>query len=204
MKLMKPGIVAAMLLTSLGAVRAYAQNETAGPGPIEVALVPGGGTFFASKGATPSFGNYNLGGSVVYNITPWVGVEGEIGGTLGISQTLDFGAISGSVKTPNMATYAGNLIVSAPMHSSLFPYVAGGIGGLTLYETTAVGINSNDTFLTGNVGGGVRWYANRRWGLRGEYRFIAVKSKDDAPAFFGQDTRYGHRVYGAVVVNVVQ
>ena len=29
-------------------------------------------------------------------------------------------------------------------------------------------------------------------------------SKDDAPAFFGQQTRYGHRVYGAVILNVVR
>jgi hypothetical protein len=47
----------------------------------------------------------------------------------------------------------------------------------------------------------VNWYAGR-WGLRGDYRFIAVQSKDDAPAFFGQETRYGHRVYGGVLLNV--
>ena len=46
----------------------------------------------------------------------------------------------------------------------------------------------------------VRKYAGR-WGLRGDYRFIGVRSKNDAPAFFGQETRYGHRVYGAVLIN---
>ena len=50
-----------------------------------------------------------------------------------------------------------------------------------------VGINSADTFLTGNVGGGLKWYApNGQWGLRGDYRFMATKSNDTAPAFFGQ------------------
>jgi hypothetical protein len=29
-----------------------------------------------------------------------------------------------------------------------------------------------------------------------------VKSKDDAPAFFGQETRYGHRIYGGVLLNI--
>ena len=53
---------------------------------------------------------------------------------------------------------------------------------------------------TGNVGGGAKWYAGR-WGLR-DYRFIAVPSKDEASAFFGQEARYGHRVYGAVMLNV--
>ena len=60
-------------------------------------------------------------------------------------------------------------------------------------------------FLNGNVGGGVKVYApNGRWGLRADYRFIAVRSKDDAPDFFGQDERYGHRVYAAVVINAVR
>jgi hypothetical protein len=49
--------------------------------------------------------------------------------------------------------------------------------------------------------GGLKWYAGR-WGLRGDYRFIAVPSKDEASAFFGNDARYGHRVYGAVMLNV--
>ena len=34
--------------------------------------------------------------------------------------------------------------------------------------------------------------------------FMTTQSKDDAPAFFGQDTRYGHRVYGAVIINAVR
>jgi len=39
-----------------------------------------------------------------------------------------------------------------------------------------------------------------RWGVRGDYRFIAIDSKTDAPAFFGRaDTRYGHRVYGGLI-----
>ena len=33
---------------------------------------------------------------------------------------------------------------------------------------------------------------------------IAVQSKDDAPGFFGQETRYGHRVYGGVLINVLR
>ena len=36
-------------------------------------------------------------------------------------------------------------------------------------------------------------------GLRGDYRFQAIKGKDDAPAFLGRDTRYVHRVYAGGV-----
>ena len=81
--------------------------------------------------------------------------------------------------------------------------VTGGIGGLSLFERASLGINNTESFLTGNVGGGVKWYAGR-WGLRGDYRFIGVQSKDDAPAFFGQETRYGHRISAALILNVVQ
>jgi len=41
---------------------------------------------------------------VTYNFNHLVGVEGEIGGTLGISQDLPFGTINGSVKTPNLVS----------------------------------------------------------------------------------------------------
>jgi hypothetical protein len=98
----------------------------------------------------------------------------------------------------------GNVIVKLPGHA-VVPYVTGGAGGLTLYERERLGIFNSDTFLTGNVGGGAKWYApNGRWGIRGDYRFQAVRSKDDAPEFFGQETRYGHRVYGSVMINVVK
>jgi hypothetical protein len=65
-----------------------------------------------------------------------------------------------------------------------------------------VGVTSDETFFSGNVGGGVKWYApNNRSGLRGDYRFQTTKGKDDAPAFFGRDTRYVHRVYAGLIIN---
>ena len=74
-----------------------------------------------------------------------------------------------------------------------------------MFKRASLDINKTETFLTGDVGGGLKWYApNGRWGVRGDYRFIAVRSNDDAPAFFGQETRYGHRVYGAVIINAVR
>jgi hypothetical protein len=50
----------------------------------------------------------------------------------------------------------------------------------------------------------VKWYSpNKRWGLRGDYRLVVTKSKDDAPEFFGNETRDVHRIYGGVVINSV-
>jgi len=188
-----------------GAGRVYAQETTAGPGTLEVTVIPGGGTFFTNSGNGSSFGNYNLGGALTYNFNRIVGIEGEASSSIGISQNLTDGAFIGTQKTPNTVTYTGNVVVSAPTHSSVVPYATGGVGGFTMLQQANLGINSTETFLTGNVGGGVKWYAsNGRWGLRGDYRFLATQSKDTAPAFFGQDTRYGHRVYGAVIINAIR
>ena len=187
-----------------GASQAYAQESTAaGPSTVVVTIIPGGATFFTegSDAKGPSFGNYGLGGSVAVNFNRFVGVEGEVAGALGITQDLTLPGGTSNLKTPHLLNYSGNLVVSAPNRSSVVPYVTGGIGGLSAFKKESLGILDNETFFTSNVGGGVSWYAGR-WGLRGDYRFIALKSKEDAPAFFGQETRYGHRVYGGVLLNV--
>jgi hypothetical protein len=185
------------------ASQAYAQESTAGPAPVVVTIIPGGATFFTEGKNTkgPSFGNYDLGAGVTVNVNRFVGVEGEVSGALGIAQDLTLTGGTSNLKTPNLLNYSGNLVVSAPNKTSVVPYLTGGIGGLSLFERPSLGINGTETFFTSNVGGGVNWYAGR-WGLRGDYRFIAIKSKNDAPAFFGQETRYGHRVYGGLLLNL--
>jgi hypothetical protein len=196
--------IAIALASVLGAAPAFAQeSNAAGPGPVVVTIIPGGATFFTEGKNTkgPSFGNYDLGGSVAVNFNRFVGVEGEVSGALGIAQDLSLTNGTSNIKTPNILNYSGNLVISAANRSSVVPYVTGGIGGLSLFQTQALGVTNTDTFFTSNVGGGVSWYAGR-WGLRGDYRFIAVKSKDDASAFFGQETRYGHRVYGGLLLNL--
>ena len=191
---------------SIGGVnRLYAQETKPGPGTVEVTIIPGGATFFTGGDHGPSFGNYTLGGALTYNINRIVGVEGEVGGTFRSLDSLQFGDLASSQKAPSTFSYTGNVVLSLPTHSSFVPYATAGVGGLTIFKQASLGIGSDDTFLTGNVGGGLKWYApNGRWGLRGDYRFLATKSKDDAPAFFGQETRYGHRVYGAVIINAVR
>ncbi len=186
--------------------QASAQDMAApGPGRVELSIIPGGGLFFTEdEDATePGFGNYDLGGALTVNINRYVGIEGEFAGALGVTQSLQSRGVTSDLKTPNLLNYSGNIVLSAANSSRVVPYLTGGVGGLSLLETTGLGINKTETFLTGNVGGGLKWYAGR-WGLRADYRFIGVQSKDDAPAFFGQVTRYGHRVYGGVVVNLVR
>src|SRR5262245_13479875 len=196
--------LAIITLVGVGSAQAQTPESAPGPGTFEVTIIPGGGTFFTESGESksPSFGNYDLGGAAALNFNRHVGVEAEVSGLIGISQSLDF--VNGTVdaKTPHFLDYSGNLVVSAG-RGSVVPYATAGVGGLSLFERADVGVNDTTTFLTGNVGGGVKWYEGR-WGLRGDYRFIAVQSKDDAPAFFGQETRYGHRIYGGVILNVIR
>jgi hypothetical protein len=195
-----------IVMLSVGAVsRVSAQETSPGPGIVEVTLIPGGAMYFTGGNDTSSFGSYTLGGALTYNVNRIVGIEGEVGGSFSGLDQLQFGDLARSQKTPSTLTYSGNVVVSLPTHSSLVPYATGGVGGLSMFKQASLAINGTETFLTGNVGGGVKWYApNGIWGLRGDYRFMATQSKDDAPAFFGQDVRYGHRVYGAVIINAIR
>ena len=67
-----------------------------------------------------------------------------------------------------------------------------------MFEKNEVGFDDDETFFTSNAGAGVKWLFGR-WAVRGDYRFVAINSNDDAPAFFGRDNRYGHRVYGGLL-----
>lgn len=136
----------------------------------------------------------------------WIGIEGEVGGGISVKQDLSFGGASRpDAKVPHTLAYNGNLVFSpGGSDRAVVPYITGGAGGLTVFtrdDVTSLGVSNDETFFTGNAGGGVKWFATNHLGLRADYRFIAVRSRDDAPAFFGlNETRYGHRVYGGVVL----
>jgi Outer membrane protein beta-barrel domain len=182
----------------------FGQDAAPGPGKVVISIIPGGATFFTEaddNANAPSFGNYELGGAVAVNFNRYVGVEGEVSGGIGVSQSIELASATFDGRSPNLLNYSGNLVLSAANRTSVVPYVTGGVGGLTLFDRTGLTAHDAETFLTGNVGGGVAWHAGR-WGVRGDYRFIAVQSKDDAPVFFGREDRYGHRLYGGVLLNV--
>jgi outer membrane protein with beta-barrel domain len=198
------GKIAALVVVGMlvGVGSAAAQETTPGPGTVEVTYMPAGAGYFMSKGNSPSFGNYGFGTAGTYNINRFIGIEGELAAMIATSSGLQFGDLDTNIKSPNVLSYTGNVVVS-PFHGrGFYPYAAGGVGGLTMFVRPQLGINDDETFLSGNVGGGVKWYApNNRWGLRGDYRFVATKGKDDAPAFFGRETQYVHRVYGGFIIN---
>jgi hypothetical protein len=197
----------AVALAACAAAPAWAQEGRVGAERFEITAIPGGGMFFTEgkDNSEADFSNYALGASVAYNFNRWVAVEGEIGSGIGVKQDLSFnGTTFGDRKSPNTLAYNANLLV-APGGSdrSIVPYLAGGLGGLTLFERDELGplgLTSNETFFSGNLGAGMKWYSGRHWGLRGDYRFFWINGKDDAPPFFGlTGDRFGHRVYGSIL-----
>jgi hypothetical protein len=69
-----------------------------------------------------------VGAAFTININRYLGIEGEVSGALGISQNLQFGDVTSDSRTPHMLNYNGNVVLSLPTHSSVVPYLTGGVG----------------------------------------------------------------------------
>jgi hypothetical protein len=202
-------VLATAISLGLGPAVASAQElGQGGAGRIEIAAAPAGGFLVmkSDNGVEPKFTNFALTGSFTFNANKWIGFEGDVGFAMGVKQNLTFGAgVFNDQKTPNLLSFAGNVVVHpAGSDRAFVPYGAAGIGGLTMFNTPdveALGVVKNETYLMTNAGGGVKWFAARHWGLRGDYRLLMIKNKDTAPEFFGrQELRLAHRVYGGLVL----
>lgn len=200
-------VLAFVVASSLLVATAFGQEAGIGAGRIEFGGFPVGGIVFGhdSQRDEPNFRHYALGANFTVNVNKWIGFEGEVGGAVGIRHDVVFdGARLFNQKSPNMLSYNGDLVVHVIGNDrSVAPYVVSGVGGLTLFAKPGVanlGILNNETYFTGNVGGGVKWFATRHVGLRGDGRFIMVKSRDEAPFFSQQHNQYGARVYAGVLL----
>jgi hypothetical protein len=196
------GFCAALLC----AAATYAQELGTGAGRFEVGAFPSGGMFFTAseKDDGTNFGNYALGGSFTFNFNQWIGLEGEGGGAVGIHQDFTTGTTPfTNQRRPNMWSYGGNVVISpGGSNRSIVPFAIGGLGGLTVCpcgDGNNLGITKYNTYLTGNVGGGLKWFSSHHIGVRGDYRFFMVKNNDTAPLFFSDQNRYGHRPQAGLV-----
>ena len=118
---MKRLVVLGFVLASfISAAPIQAQEGPAGAGRAEITFIPAGALLFTenSDASAPSFGNYQVGGALAYNLNRYLGVEGEVSSSIGISQSLDFGYPS-SVRTPDVLSYTGNVVVSVPNSESI-------------------------------------------------------------------------------------
>ena len=155
---MKRSIAILIALLSIGGVsRAHAQETTPGPGAVEITVIPAGGMFFTSGDNGTKFGNYTLGGTLTYNVNRIVGVEAEVGGSLGIAQDLQFGGLTHQ-KTPNALHYRQRDPL-APDGDT--PYVTGGVGGLAMFQQASSDQQRRHVLMS-NVGAGVVCAPNNR------------------------------------------
>ena len=214
-----------VVLAALGpaAVPTHAQSSSPDPPRVEFTLSPAGVLVFSEKQREPEFANYRLGGAVTVNLSRFIAFEAEAGASLGLARSVDVGIEVDAARTapdtapaalnaarhapypddhhPTTLDYNANLVFALRTKSRLVPYLSAGAGAITLFSREELGLNDNENYFTGNAGGGVKWLLrNGRWGVRADYRFLAVRSKSDAPAFFGRINRYGHRLYGALIL----
>jgi hypothetical protein len=203
---MRHRMIVCLGVALIGAATASAQETGARAGRFEIGAFPGGGMFFteSSNGNEPDFGNYALGASFTYNLNRRVGIEGEGGATIGVKQALQFSGQTITDRTsPSTWGYSGNLVVNPWGSSKAFvPYGTVGLGGMTMCpcgDAESLGIANYETFLTSNFGGGIKWFSTHGFGVRADYRMLVINGKDTAPAFFGNETRYGHRVQAGLV-----
>jgi len=107
--------------------------------------------------------------------------------------------VTANRKSPNTLALHRQRGPLAADASAFVPYATGGLGGLTMFEKQPRREQSRHV-SDRNVGAS-KWYApNGFWGLpviTGSWR----RGRRQRAEFFGQETRYGHPVYGAVIIN---
>src|SRR5687768_18328199 len=103
---MKHFIAAVLTVAAVAAATpVFAQDAAPGPGKVVITIIPGGATFFTEPEDSPdgpSFGKYELGGSVAVNFNRYLGVEGEVSGAIGVSQSLQLGNSSFDERSPDL------------------------------------------------------------------------------------------------------
>jgi len=200
-------VLLSVLLVSVGSrVTVFAQS-TVGAGKLEATLTPAGWLAVAEANdvSEPAFSQYLFGGAIAVNWSR-LGLEGEIYYAPGRSQDLTFGSQTVSDTTPGVVLDSVTMVVPLMGNKrAAVPYGAAGIGEFTVMRTEDnVTQPDTETFTTGFFGGGVKWYRSSRWGVRGDYRFLVVRSKLHSPGdFFGEGQRNAHRIYGALVINLI-
>ena len=182
-------------------------QEEAGAGKLELGGFPGGGLWFVGgdDNTEVDFNNYAFGGDATWYVNPKAAVEVEASFGPGIAQDVNYRhQLVYHVKVPHSVAFGGNVLIF-PSGSArrLAPYVTGGVGTLRLVSRLSTqmvfGLADAESFLTTNVGGGVKIFRRgdaRNWGFRIDYRTMMVNSNSGAVAFFARNTRrIGHRFY---------
>lgn len=199
------GLLVGLVLVNAGSVSA---QTAPGAGKLEATITPAGWLSVAEADTVPEpgFSQYLFGGAFAFNWNT-LGLEGEIFLAPGRSQDLHYGSPSKAIDSSPMVIVDSVTLVVPLLGNSraVVPYGAAGIGEFTVMRTEDnVTQPDTETFTTGFFGGGVKWYRSSRWGIRVDYRYLAVRSKLHSPGdFFGEELRKANRIYGALTINLI-
>jgi hypothetical protein len=207
-------VILTVAILVAGSAVASAQDQAPGAGRLEVGGFPGGGLWLAGGDdkTEVNFNNYDFGGDATWYVNPKAAIEAEAFFGLGLSQNVNYqNKIVYRVQMPHTLGTSGNIMIF-PGGSArrVAGYVTGGAGMLTLFSRTAAarlfGLTQNESFVTTNVGGGVKLFRRgdyRNWGFRIDYRVLMVNKKSDTVALFAQSKRRtGHRFYIGMLYTV--
>lgn len=201
-----------LMVVVLVATCAVASAQEAGPGAgkLEVGGFPGGGLWLVGgdNNKEVNFNNYDFGADATWYANPKVAVEAESAFGLGISQEIYWqNADYNRIQMPHTLGVNGNVVIfPGGSAKHVAGYVTGGAGTLTVLNRTAarmlLGVTGNETFLTTNVGGGIKIFRRgdyRNWGFRIDYRLLMIRQNSGGggavPWFAQSKGRMGHRFY---------
>jgi hypothetical protein len=196
---------ALMFLAAIVVTSGMALAQEAGAGRVELdSALLGGGTLFIPSAAPRSIG-YVFVAAVNVNVSRRVGVEGDFAWAMSRQHTVGLAGVApATVRTPNMLFYTANVIFSPLGHSRNFiPYAEFGGGALELLGGSAsdsFGLAPGSTHLIANIGGGVRWFPIPHWGVRGDYRYIAIRNAAPPQGLGVVPVGHAQRLYGALVL----
>lgn len=177
--------IAAMGLAAGLFTAAPAQAQSALPEPNTFDITPfiGFGTGFGDEALDPfnPSSSFLLGVAVGYNFTTNLSIEGELGiipDINGDTNNVDLG----------ITTFSANGVYHFDTQTKVVPYATFGIGfGNASLDIEGVDDDSNTEFLF-NLGGGVKYPLNDKFGVRGDVRYFSIN--DENPNFW--------RIYGGV------
>jgi len=152
----------------------------------EVSLMGGFQVLNENDTALPDqFINIPAVAAVSYRVLPQLALEGEFTWMIPVEQSVNLESGSNEdLKTPHILAYQANVRGSLPISTYWSPYLAAGVGALTMISNTDEDrqpqVDESETMFALNFGGGVMYDLHERWALRADFRELVAFPADDA------------------------
>src|SRR5262245_20648502 len=182
MKKMVTITVAALLSLSMVSGIASAQGQA----QTEVSLMGGFQVLNENDTALPdNFVNIPAVATVSYGLSPLLALEGEFTWMIPVKQDVNVEpGPSQKLKSPDILAYQANLRANWTVTPVWSPYLAGGLGAMTVLSNTDADrfpqVSESETMFAINFGGGMSYALSPSWALRGDFREFVGFPSDNA------------------------